>query len=416
MITSFSSANRFEREKAIIDTKHLLKLSKDPHHQHTPFELCEEMLSKAEENGAKLAGDVLVVANIEFVWLLSKYLKDLSRVYFSTPCPYKKRIAIRLGLKEENIYGPLLETEIMRQFDFIVGNPPYQGAKGSSGQKLWNKIYHKAFNLLKSDGYISFLTPSVFLLRNNKLMEKIRKDFNERDIVEINFAANNYFSVGENIVNTLVKNSKTGILTSVILANGAKSIQNLQELCFPSLGVEHDLQMSIFLKLDKSSLSKSGEFLKEDIHDCQNVKVKQGILSEIQSDEYPYPVVYTPKTTHYSKELFGDKDNLRLMLTIAGAWYVPKNPDRNIFITRAHSGQGMVHFLIESEEEGKNIKSFLISKLYRFFIEKEKTSGYNTGIGKLPMLDSTKSWTDNEVYIHFNLTVKEIELIEREIK
>ena len=80
------------------------------------------------------------------------------------------------------------------------------------------------------------------------------------------------------------------------------------------------------------------------------------------------------------------------------------------------SGQGVLHINCETREEAKSIKSFLSSKLYTFWVNSTKTSGFNTGLSKLPMLDSNKIWTDKELYTHFNLTQEEIDYIETSLK
>ena len=58
-------------------------------------------------------------------------------------------------------------------------------------------------------------------------------------------------------------------------------------------------------------------------------------------------------------------------------------------------------------EEAENIKSMLTSKLYRWFINNEKSSGFNGGLIHLPVLDSNKSWTDAEMYEVFNISQDE---------
>jgi hypothetical protein len=81
------------------------------------------------------------------------------------------------------------------QFDIIVGNPPFQddieGKKRSGNKnKLYERILTKCLGILKSDGYLSFITPDnlfsggskiyLELIQNNVLMisfEKTIQDF-----------------------------------------------------------------------------------------------------------------------------------------------------------------------------------------------------------------------------------------------
>lgn len=75
-------------------------------------------------------------------------------------------------------------------------------------------------------------------------------------------------------------------------------------------------------------------------------------------------------------------------------------------------GKQMVGIEVDNEEIGKNIINTYSRKLFEWYIKNEKSGGFNTGIFKLPKLDSSKSWTDEELYQHFNLTPEEIQLIE----
>lgn len=319
-----------------------------------------------------------------------------------------------INISEEDF----LKVDIDMKFDVIVGNPPYQ-TPGTSGKKLWKTFYIKSINLLHENGYLAYLTPSSFLKRSGKAMESLRdKIKSDSKLLIVDNSVNEYFNVGEDIVFTLLKKEKTTnqYQTRVIFfENNSKIIesQNISKTIMPSFGKEDFFIKSIFSKF--LSTDKKIRW-KEDINNSQAKMVRDGILSETLNEEYNHPVIYTPNTTHYTSELFGSKDSLKLMVTIAGTYYDPIQPNRNIFITTAMSGQGMCHIEIDNENEGNNIKSFLTSKLYRFYINKEKTSGYNTGLGNLPILDINKQWSDLEIYEYFKLTQEEIDYIENAVK
>ena len=69
-------------------------------------------------------------------------------------------------------------------------------------------------------------------------------------------------------------------------------------------------------------------------------------------------------------------------------------------------------------KEGKNTASVLNSKLYRFWVEMQKFSGFNPRklILTLPAVDTTRQWTDADLYKHFKLTKAEINYIESNVK
>ena len=103
------------------------------------------------------------------------------------------------------------------------------------------------------------------------------------------------------------------------------------------------------------------------------------------------------------------------MINLSGHWHSKKTPWKYIRITRAMTGQGTLHINCKDKNQAKSVKSFLTSNLYHFWVNKVKTSGFNTGLSKLPMLDTNKIWTNKEIYNVFNLTQKEIEYIEKNI-
>jgi hypothetical protein len=60
-----------------------------------------------------------------------------------------------------------------------------------------------------------------------------------------------------------------------------------------------------------------------------------------------------------------------------------------------------------------NALSYLTSKLYRFFVDTTKSSGFNaTALYQLPLLDSKVLWTDQSVYDAFELSKEDIILVE----
>lgn len=70
--------------------------------------------------------------------------------------------------------------------------------------------------------------------------------------------------------------------------------------------------------------------------------------------------------------------------------------------------------VVNTMEEGKILCDVLNSKPYQFFLNANKWSGWNleSTFNLLPKLDLSRTWTDQELYSHFNLTADEIEYIE----
>ena len=309
-------------------------------------------------------------------------------------------------------YAQFFEWKPNMKFDVIVGNPPYQSA-GTQGKKLWKEFFIKFSELLATDGFMGILTPSSYVKRDGRRMADVRAVVESNTVHYLDMDASIYFNVGEDICGIVMQQGKHPIKTSVKY-NKKIELQDLTKSFDPVFGAADLIKRSIFHKLQSTTDPKLP--IREDINNSQAKLITQGILSITKDKSYKYPVIYTPNTTHYAKKQFKDGGKLRLMLTIAGTYYNKETPNRNIFVTKAQSGQGMCHILIPSKIAGERIKSYLTSKLYQFYINNEKTSGYNTGLKNLPYLGIRKKWTDAQLYEHFGLTQEEIDYVEASVK
>jgi len=137
-------------------------------------------------------------------------------------------------------------------FDIVIGNPPYVGEKGNKEKfhlikkSVWGKkfyytkmdlfyyFYHKALDIAKTNGSISFITTNYFLTADGAV--KLRNDFKNRGNIKkiINFNELRIFESAKgqhNIITILTKNSSH---------DKTKSF---------SVKVEGDLNEKIFIKI-----------------------------------------------------------------------------------------------------------------------------------------------------------------------
>ena len=78
-------------------------------------------------------------------------------------------------------------------------------------------------------------------------------------------------------------------------------------------------------------------------------------------------------------------------------------------------GEAGIGLPVNSFEEAKRARSLLSTKLYTYYVNNEKTGGFNTGIGNLPVLDLSIDWDDKKVAKFFNLDQNEIDFIEKSV-
>lgn len=112
--------------KQINRLKEAIKRINEDGYIFTPIELCSKMLNSLSNHD----GNILVIRNIEFIFVMRHNGFDMSKIYYATNCESKKKIAISLGIEPNKIivlqYNSkeiLIQTDM--KFDVIIQNPPY---------------------------------------------------------------------------------------------------------------------------------------------------------------------------------------------------------------------------------------------------------------------------------------------------
>jgi len=331
-------------------------------------------------------------------------------------------------LKIKNLYlGDSLNPtnkikEILNmKFDCIVENPPYQ-QDGNPQVKLWPKFLEKSLKLLKPNGFLVPVSPVVWLKRPDG--QKWKNLVNT--LKELNI---NYIKIDD--TSSWFKEEKTCI---IVLQNRPKKSKTIVESTSGNINKEIDyvgkalffneeekMAHSIIDKMvqikDKNGLGGFEWF--EDIqhNDKKETLIENGTLSRTkESDEY-VPLWYTASQMFYTHQK-NVNSGYRVLVNLSGHYYSENNPDKYIkVVSNEGCTSGMRSILADSEVEAKNIKKILILKLFRFFNNYQKTSGFNTAMFKLPKLDYRKDWSDKKLYSYFKLsglelTTSEINLVE----
>jgi hypothetical protein len=149
--------------------------------------------------------------------------------------------------------------------------------------------------------------------------------------------------------------------------------------------------------------------------DSIDTAILKGNMSRGLKNPGDVNVFWTASNFEYYTPVSRVKPGIKVIINRSGYYYQDKNPNKYI-LTDANMqyaiGAGAFGVTCANTKEAANLTSMLITKLYRWYIDNEKTSGFNTGIAKLPWLGVHKAWTDAEVYKLFNLTQDEIDHVE----
>ena len=80
-------------------------------------------------------------------------------------------------------------------------------------------------------------------------------------------------------------------------------------------------------------------------------------------------------------------------------------------------GRNVVGVFTETENDAKKVKFILTSKLFRFVVDNNKTSGFNTPVSKFPKLtqEVLSLTNEDEIYEYFGITQEEIEFIQNNV-
>jgi predicted RNA methylase len=388
----------------------------------TPIQLVREMLDKIplsvwENPESKFLdpcmgkGTFLIEIINRLVYIYGYSKEDaISRVYGYDVCVKYINYLKRGGLKNV-FHKDFLNEEFNMKFDVVIGNPPYQGK--NKQDKLWVKFLLKSFEITKDSGYIFMINPNSWTKRpESKSFGRITKLFNEKQLVYVKLDVSYFFEgIGEKIGYQLIKNINKNSETIIELINnqiisidyfGQKIVSNDSE----------KLVFSIFDKVEKSSHERISKFFsKRDASDAGR-SLRDGKFKKQPEGEYNIPLLYTLNQTYYVKNN-GYCLSTKFFFNFSGYYYKENNPEKYMPILTGYiSGQATFSVEVPTIEKGNILRHNYSRKLMRFYNDKFKTGGFNTGVPNLPWLGYTDILSDNDLYSKFGLTTNEIELIE----
>lgn len=391
--------------------KKLLEKSEDFHNVFTPFELCEEVLGKVHQNfNPKEDSKYLVIANLEFVWTLKKYLESckigMNNVWFATPCEYREKAAKSMGVMNvvKYTYKDILKGfKDMPKFDVVLGNPPYQdsSATSTSNSSLWVDFSRLAFSLLKQDGIVGFVTPQSWMKPNHKILKWLK----EKELLHVSTTIGKHFpGVGSTFSYWIAKNTGSKTNHTALVDGEEVQIKNVPYL------VSGPLMFSIHKKLVFNTPNKFK--VDSDQQTAYTLKLTKGSkdLSKERSAHCKYPIFHTNAQTIYSAIKTKNFDDKKVMFSDSG-YFKPRYDNGQL-----GSSQRCYYILVKDNSEGTNLAEILNRKVYQFIVSTAKWSGFSdlTVLRSLPAVDLSRSWTDEELYAYFNLTSEEIKLIEEQ--
>jgi len=254
--------------------------------------------------------------------------------------------------------------------------------------------------LSKKGSYIAQVCPPTFCSFNNPIRNLIFK--NNTQIINMNVADD--FDVESKIAYFVTQNSPNmANKTKIVFEDKSEDricLQNKEFLVITNKNAASLLEK--VLQNDKFNVEGVGAPFRSD--SMSNMSLKKNKV-------FRYINFHTNTENYFSKLPHPLNKLHKVILNKTGTW----NPFYSF-----DGGFTHINFaiLVNTKMEGRNLESYLASKLIRFYILQMNLFGARDKftIDSIPYIDISRSWTDQEIYEYFNLTKEEIELIENTIK
>lgn len=338
----------------------------------------------------------------EQIWMYDKSLAQVEVARELFPDFFKSKI----------IQKDVLNEEWPMKFDVVVGNPPFEGSDKAT--KLWIKFYERTFRFVKTDGIHSFVTPNVWTRRpDSQNFSKVSEILSNNELSFVNLNVNKYFhQIGEDIGYQVVKKTTTTENSKfTTFKNNEKTFEFEYEGGKIPFNEKDKIRYSIFNKVENS---KFDEKLKDYFDKKGNTASPNSEeLIEEKTEQKQIPVFYSASQVYYTE--YRESFNLgkKLFFNLSGYYFKEGQEEKYMPILDGFvRGKNSYSVPVDSQEQGETLRNNYTRKLFRFYIEQEKTSGFNSGIKKLPWIGYENEYTDEEIYDTFNLSDKEIKHIQ----
>jgi hypothetical protein len=162
----------------------------------------------------------------------------------------------------------------------------------------------------------------------------------------------------------------------------------------------------------------SGYGPKDNVHSLKSKPDDKHLYKSILSCRTEGLIIkYSDKKVVYKKY----NHMLKGRFVVMNRFYGKNNPDPVFIIEDIENYNlsfNVIAFKLNEDETLDNFTSVYSSKLYRFILTKLRNGMFDIQAGqimKLTRLNLTHSWTNEDIYKHFNLTDEEIEYIETNV-
>lgn len=372
----------------------------------------------------------------------AKYRKDLVKDAQEESSREKLASEIQSGKN----FWKINEDNDMK-FDAIVGNPPYQEAKGTNIVPIFNHFMTLAKEI--NPRYISMIMPSRWMKGGNRGLDDFMKETLADTRIEL---LHDYIDPKEVFPGVEIKGGVCYLLWGKSHKGMCK--YSLHDVSKKEQSVERYLKTEgcdsfVRYPICVSILEKVRKFNEQSFSGLVSVREPYGLKSDFFKHPQKYGVEQLSKDPIKNGiKIYGLENLKRVERYVPNSYKVKRREETlnsyKIFIPNAY-GCGAIgeelgtpilgtpilgtpmsictetFYLIgpfQSEDESKNALTYLKTKFFRLLVGLKKITQHTTRdtYSLVPIQDFSRPWTDEELYKKYALTDEEIDFIETMIK
>jgi len=293
------------------------------------------------------------------------------------------------------------------KYDLIVANPPYaklmeDGKRTSKNHNLIKDFIDKSLSLLKTNGYLLFITPDNWMsyADRNILIEKLTS----LQIIHLDIHnAKKYFKkIGSSFTWYIIQNcpyykdiSISGIWKKEEYLSSVAS----QKMKFIPLLYNQIVQSILSKTILNTSLKKFDIKTSSFLHKY----TKKELINTKETEIFKYKLIHTLKQTVYSSKPHKFQDGYKIFISTTDKY--------NLIIDNCGMTQSIAFILCDNQEQAQKYLKILYNPLYQFINNICRWGNFNNIriMQQFPIPDKYED--DKDIYKSFKITDDEIDYI-----
>jgi tRNA1(Val) A37 N6-methylase TrmN6 len=300
------------------------------------------------------------------------------------------------------------ENKLDEKYDLIVANPPYaklmdDGKRTSKNHNLIKDFIEKLLSLLKTNGYLLFITPDNWMsyADRNTLIEKITS----LQIIHLDIHnAKKYFKkIGSSFTWYIIQNCpyyKDVSISGIWKKEQYLSSVSSQIMKFIPLLYNQIVQSILSKTILNTSLKKFNINTSSYLHKY----TKKELINTTETDIFKYKLIHTLKQTVYSSKPHKFQDGYKVFISTTDKY--------NLTIDNCGMTQSIAFILCDNQEQAQKYLKILYNPLYQFINNICRWGNFNNIriMQQFPIPDNYED--DKDIYESFKITNEEIDYIQ----